>query len=149
MIDLIRKNDSGVAMVEFSIVAFLFILIIGFLLDVLLIYFKNQVLINTSTRAARAFAINYPSPGAYSSLPEENLQIAVTNKVRSYISSNFFLNPDSVNVVVDAVPVPNSGLCSLQVGLSWPGSCIFCFFTGFYPQAQGEAVIEDECFPGC
>jgi hypothetical protein len=167
MITQCRQSlEKGAAMVEMAVVGLFFFLVIGFLLDLMVVYFKNQVLASAVTRGTRSFAINFPDSalriGNFNN-PDENdtifyedkLSNAVRDQIIRHINQNYIglnntISPDvfAVRARVSKPPAgvpPVTGNTYISVDVHWQNVCIFCFFN-LTARATAQSVIEDECF---
>lgn len=167
-VQIIQKCEKGVAMVEFAIAGLLYFMIIGFLFDVMVMYFHNHVTITTVNTAVRAMAINFPSQVIGDSdadsfhnslflggIPPEQREVnvgrlndLVKSRILTHLNQNYSSKPNEANLNVQVdVQINRSGIggAVLTIEASMDRVCVFCFFP-LPVRATAQAVIEDECF---
>ncbi len=154
-------REKGVAMLEFAIVGLLLVMVIGFLFDMMVLYFKNQVLVTTVTRGTRSVAVNFPPGFTLSGFNTGEYRAQLNNVLKqrfiNHINNNYVSLTDDaqnpplqVNAQIEQSPgMPwneqKAGDVQLLVNVEWSNVCVFCFFP-IPARASTQAVIEDECF---
>jgi hypothetical protein len=155
--------EKGAVMLEMAVAGLFFFFVMGFLLDIMVVYFKNQVLATAVTRGTRSFAVNFPvnnmrlanfnNPDPNDNeISENNLSDAVRDQIIRHINENYIgldNNIDPAVFTVRATVVPGNpsvpGNTFISVDVHWQDVCIFCFFN-LTARASSQSVIEDECF---
>jgi hypothetical protein len=158
--------QKGAVMLEFAVAGLLFIFVLGFLFDIMIVYFKNQVLVTTVTRGTRAMAINFPqgfflrdfiletqeSEDRLNDLSDDIKAQFITHINNNFITVNDDAQnpPIAVNVQIERdnplLTDQRIGDVVLRVDAEWRNVCIFCFFPRLSARATSQAIIEDECF---
>ncbi len=161
-----NKKEKGAVMIEFAVASLLMIFIVGFLFDIMLIYFKNQILVTTVTRGTRGLAVNFPAGfnlsqfntgnESQNALRLEQLSDHIKQVFINHINSNFLnLQDDPANPTFQvSTRIEQSGMTwsdqrvgdvQLHVDVEWNNICVFCFFP-IPAKAASQSPIEDECF---
>jgi hypothetical protein len=134
--------DSGATAVEFALVLLLVFGLLGAIFTAGIAYFHYTILVHTTTISTRKTAVDVQS-----GVNCAQLVAAAPGRAQGYLSSLFGFNgaPVSFQATVKHTP---SGQCTLHLHGTWPVECVLCnlFGQGIALHAEGDSLIEDECF---
>lgn len=141
-----KLPETGAVLVEFFLAFIVFLMVVGFLVDISFTYFRYNLLVFASQKVSRRIAVNVRGNN-----DETALATAVQADLRNYLQG-FGIDPDEIGIVrADIETDPDTGRWYLHVqGITWDSfSLMTAFFqTPFTIQTKTRVLIEDPCFSG-
>ncbi len=143
------QADRGATLVEFSLAAVLIMGMVGFFFEGGVAYFRYSLLVTSLTQNARRLALDMHG---HSCADPAALNALAQSEVSTFMSSAYGAVADDLSVNAAVLYSPPSGSqpskCTLSLKGRWPAYCFFCIFFqhGLAIGAEGESLIEDQCF---
>lgn len=143
------ETQRGATLVEFALAAVIILGMVGFFFEGGVAYFRYSLLVNSLTHNARRLALDMRGESCGDPAA---LKLRAETEVKNFLSTAYGAATDDVAVQASiaftpaSAPQPNK--CTLKLRARWPAYCFFCIFfqQGLAIGAEGESLIEDQCF---